>query len=127
MPEITYNISLNEFKTALNNLPADSIIILRFTAEWCEPCQKINNDCNSFFSTCNEKIIPFVIDVEQSLDLYGTLKKYKMINGIPALLAYYGNDKQHHWFVPNYSIVGGNKEKLNEFFLQCNNHIKKIL
>ena len=76
MPEVIHNISLNEFKIALSNLSTDSMIILRFTADWCAPCQKINDDCNNYFSTCNEKITPFVIDVEEFLALYSTLIKY---------------------------------------------------
>ena len=79
MTKVIHNITLDEFKTALSNLSKDSMIILRFTAEWCSPCQKINEDCNNFFSTCDEKITPYVIDISESLDLYATLKKYKMI------------------------------------------------
>ena len=124
MTKVIHNITLDEFKTALSNLSKDSMIILRFTAEWCSPCQKINEDCNNFFSTCDEKITPYVIDISESLDLYATLKKYKMINGIPALLAYHGNDKQDNWFIPNDSVVGGNKELLKAFFIRCNNHIQ---
>ena len=125
MPEILHNLSLSEFKTQLSTLPKDHIIVVRFTAEWCGPCQTINGECDHFFANCNDKIIPIVIDIEESIDLYVAMKRYKMINGIPVLFAYYGNGLQEQWYVPNASVVGGNKNNLIQFFNQCTMHVTK--
>ena len=126
MPEILTNLSLEEFKNQLNILPKDDIIIVRFTAEWCQPCQKINEECNDFFNNCNKRIHPIIIDIDESLELYITMKRHKMINGIPVLMAYYGNDKKDHWYVPSDSVIGGNKKDLAMFFNNCELHITKI-
>ena len=125
MSEILYNLSLEEFKNQLNILSNDDIIIVRFTAEWCVPCQQINQECDDFFKNCNKKIHPIIIDIDESIDLYVTMKRYKMINGIPALLAYYGNDNRDHWDIPSNSVIGGNKKNLEVFFNMCNLHLKK--
>ena len=124
MPEILNNLSLEEFKTQLNILHKDHIIIVRFTAEWCGPCKSIDSECNAFFSNCSDKIHPIIIDIDESLDLYVALKRYKMINGIPALFAYYGNDLNDKWYIPNNSIVGADKKALSDFFIKCINKVK---
>ena len=124
MPEILNNLTLEEFKNQLNILPHDDIIIVRFTAEWCGPCQQINDVCNDFFSKCDKKIHPIIIDVDESIDLYISMKRYKMINGIPALLAYFGNNLQEKWYIPNLSVIGANKQNLISFFNDCTKRIK---
>ena len=46
------------------------------------------------------------------------LKKMKMVNGIPALLAYKGGTKEH-WFIPDYVHLGSDKKGLAQFFDNC--------
>mgnify|MGYP003677947869 CR=1 FL=1 len=125
MPEVITNISLATFKEMLNNLTPENLIILRFTADWCGPCQRINDDCTNFFKNCSDKIYPIIIDVDESIDLYVTLKRYKMLNGIPALLAYHGNNKQDHWYISNDSVNTGDKTQVQQFLLRCNNYTNK--
>lgn len=127
MTEILYNISLDEFKNRLKELSKNQIIIVRFTAEWCSPCQLINNDCDEYFKNCNKNIQPIVIDIEESIDLYVIMKRYKMVTGIPTLLAYYGDDNKDHWYIPTKSIVGGNKKNLLSFFNECSIHVNKYI
>lgn len=126
MSKILYNISTEEFRNRLNILENNEIIIIRFTAEWCKPCQEINQECNDFFENCNQKIFPIIIDIDESIDLYITMKRYKMVNGIPALLAFYGNDqkdKKDHWYIPSNSVIGSNKKNLSLFFKTCEMNI----
>ena len=123
MSEILYNLSLEEFKNQLDKLPKEDIIIVRFTAEWCVPCQSINKECEDFFKNCNKRIHPIIIDIDESIELYVTMKRYKMVSSIPVLLAYYGNEKRDYWYIPSNSIIGGNKKYLELFFNTCKLHI----
>jgi hypothetical protein len=50
-------------------------------------------------------------------------KKYKMLNGIPALLAYKKNVDRDFWYIPDDSHLGGDVNGLNNFFSRCNNHV----
>jgi hypothetical protein len=42
----------------------------------------------------------------------------KMVNGIPALLAYKGGVKEH-WFIPDEVHLGSDKKGLLTFFDKC--------
>jgi hypothetical protein len=46
------------------------------------------------------------------------LKRMKMVNGIPALLAYKGGAKEH-WFIPDEIHLGSDKKGLVQFFDNC--------
>jgi len=126
MESIIENIDLTTFKTMLSTLPSNNMIIVRFTAEWCRPCQTISPSCDEYFSKCHDNIHPIIIDIDEALDLYGNLKRYKMVNGIPALLAFYGDCKQDNWYIPNDSHVGGDISSLSNFFKRCDEHINSL-
>lgn len=123
MSNIIENISLNDFTNLLNNLSNNCLIILRFTASWCKPCKNIDKTCEDYYNTCDKNIILIVNDIDESLDLYARLKRHKMINGIPALLAFYGNKKQDNWFIPNDIVNTGDIQQVASFFNRCNAHI----
>jgi hypothetical protein len=57
-----------------------------------------------------------MIDVDESLELYGLLKQKKMVNGIPAILAYYAGNKS---YIPDDSVVGANMQQIQLFFQRC--------
>ena len=125
MPEPITDISLDGFKTALENLEPNKIIILRFTAEWCGPYKRIDPICTAYFEQCSPDIQPIVVDVDETIDLYMLYKRYKMLNGIPAIFAYYGNQRQDPWYVSNDSVNTGDNSKVMEFFNRCSMHINK--
>ena len=126
MPEIIRDTPLDDFKNMLTNLEPNKVIILRFTADWCQPCKNIDGICNNYFNLCNNNITPIVVDVEETIDLYMVYKRYKMLNGIPALFAYYGNNKQEPWYVPNDSVNTGENRQVMDFFNRCSTHINNL-
>jgi hypothetical protein len=56
------------------------------------------------------------IDVDECFDLYSFLKSKKMVNGIPAILAYYKNNLN---YIPSDSVLGANAEQVDLFFRRC--------
>ena len=118
--EIITDISINDFKTLLNNI-SNKIIILKFTADWCKPCKKIKSCVDEWFNKLPDNFIIIEIDIDETMDLYYKLKTKKMVNGIPSILAYYGNTLRtmDEWFIPSDSVIGGNIEEVNLFFSRC--------
>ena len=112
------NITCEDLVKFRNNYSPDRILIVKFTAEWCGPCKKIKDYCFISFDLLPDNIICANIDVDQHIDLYATLKKKKMVNGIPALLAFYGG-KTDEWFIPNDSVVGADEKNIGLFFQRC--------
>ena len=109
----------------INKINSKQLIIIKFTATWCAPCKKIKPLCDHYIEKLPSNIMFFEIDVDETMDLYGKLKKYKMVNGIPALLAYTSKNKNSDkWYIPEFSQVGSDSNNVNSFFQNCINYVK---
>jgi len=111
-------ISEDVLRTKVSKLQAKELIILKFTADWCGPCKKIKDICTRFEQVKPKSIQYYEIDIDDSLELYMKLKKMKMINGIPALLAYTNSSKEH-WYVPDKCHLGADQVGVELFFNEC--------
>ena len=60
-----------------------------------------------------------IIDVDESFDVYSFLKSKRMVNGIPAILAYYKGNVN---YIPDNSITGSDRQQLQTFFTSCFNN-----
>tara|TARA_B100001093_G_scaffold10410_1_gene9723 strand:+ start:3663 stop:4061 length:399 start_codon:yes stop_codon:yes gene_type:complete len=90
------------------------IMVFKFGADWCKPCQSIKDDVEQYFANTPENVICFDLDIDDSFDLYAFLKSKKMVTGIPSILAYgKGNESYASDFA--YSFSGG-KDALKTFF-----------
>jgi thiol-disulfide isomerase/thioredoxin len=116
--EIYEELSLNTFKELQNNLN-NKILIVKFGATWCKPCKTIKNTCEQWFGEMPNNVICVDIDIDECLDLYMALKTKKMVKGVPAILAYYGDVKRDQWYIPDDSVSGGDIENVNKFFERC--------
>ena len=70
-------------------------VILKFTANWCNPCKKIDPFLEKIitekevqFNNNKNKFLYIKVDVDECFDLYSFLKARKMINGIPSIFLY---------------------------------------
>ena len=118
--EIIEELEINDFKELLQNL-GNKIIIIKFSADWCKPCKKIKPIVEEWYSKLNETFIIFEIDIDETMELYYALKTKKMANGIPSILAYYGNVERdmNHWYIPSDSVIGSDENEVNLFFDRC--------
>jgi thiol-disulfide isomerase/thioredoxin len=105
------------------NLLEKSLIIIKFTADWCVPCKNIKSITHEYIKKLPSSINFIEIDIDESLDLYVFLKNKKMVNGIPAILAYYPGEKDN-FYVPDDSCLGGNIDNVKTFFERCINYVK---
>ena len=95
------------------------MIIVKFTAEWCGPCQGIKSLVEEQVKLLPKSVQFYEIDIDDSLELYMKLKQKKMVNGIPAILAYKSIEDKEYWYVPDDSVLGANKNNVTEFFNRC--------
>ena len=117
MKNIFMELDVDEFKKLRNELNNDETIILKFSAnEWCAPCKKIKPLCEEWFAKLPSNVLIFDIDIDESLDLYMALKKYKMTNGVPTILAYHTTPKEDRWYIPDDSVSGGDLNGVDKFF-----------
>jgi len=103
--------NLTEFQNALQNNPG--VFIMKLGAEWCGPCKRIEGLVKSCIEQAPANVQCAVIDVDESLDIYSFLKKNRVVNGIPAILAYYQGNMH---YVPDDLVIGSDNNQVITFF-----------
>ena len=95
----------------------ESIVIIKLGAEWSTPCKKIEGDVHKYFEKMPANASCFIIDIDESFDLYAYLKSKKVVNGIPALLAYRKGSTNP--CAPDEAVIGTDLTQLKMFFVNC--------
>jgi thiol-disulfide isomerase/thioredoxin len=93
------------------------VIIIKFGAEWCAPCKKIESFVEGYMNKMPEMIRCIMIDIDNAIDAYSFLKSKKLVNGIPVCLAYF--QKQQVTYIPDEVVIGTNTSELKTFFETC--------
>lgn len=89
-------------------------IVLKFGAEWCGPCKRVEALVNQWFNAVsNDHVKCFMIDVDESFDLYGAFKAKRQVNGIPAILCFNAGNTS---YIPDFNVVGADVNQINAFF-----------
>jgi len=118
--EMIEELGIDEFK-ALRALLGKRVLIIKFSAEWCKPCQKIKAFVHEQFAKMPENVVIADIDIDETMDLYVALKSKKMVNGVPSLLAFHGDvtREDEHWYISDKNISGSNENDVGLFFKHC--------
>jgi len=119
MNRVNDEISQEGLISLQESMNRNDVILVKFGAEWCNPCKKIKEKCYENFNKLPNNVYIYDIDVDEHLDLYGKLKTKKMLKGLPTILAYYGGKKEH-WYIPDDSFSGSDLKDLDSFFHRCN-------
>ena len=120
-------IDLNHLQTLVMALQNPEVnikrnrFVVKFTADWCAPCQGIKPIVDKYIeqekNNPNTRLRFYEVNIDESIDIYMKFKKMRMINGIPAMLYYDGNQTidSDTWFIPHDCVLGGNKTEVEEF------------
>lgn len=112
---ILYNIeNKSKFANLLQSNPG--ILIIKFGAEWCGPCKLIEEQVKTCMSELSDTIQCVIVDIDESIEIYGFLKTKKMLNGIPAILAYYAGNIS---YIPDDTVIGADSLQISLFFKRC--------
>jgi thioredoxin 1 len=94
----------NKFKQFIEK-NKDKKIILKFYADWCNPCKNINNTVNNMFNKIkDEKIL-----VNINIDKLKNVKSYYKINAVPTIMTFINGERDN-------IIMSGDKLEIEEFF-----------
>lgn len=105
----------NAFLQLLTQNPG--LLIFKYTAEWCKPCQTIKTEVDGHFqSISSNRVCCYEVDVDENFDLFAYMKTKKMMKGIPTMMAY---KKGTTSFSPDDSISGADITEVNAFFARC--------
>lgn len=113
---ITHNIqSVAEFEAILQQ--NKGVIIIKIGAEWCGPCRAVTPYVMTRIATLPDEYMDvIVVDADESAEFFAFMKRKKMVSGIPVLFGYV---KGNTTFVPDFHVVGTNRDEIDEFFTQC--------
>lgn len=125
MGELQKNILVELNVPQLNNLVTandkgyKNVILLKFTADWCNPCKKIKQICDKYFKQMPKSVILIEIDIDNQLDLYMFFKKssVRVVTGIPAMLVWIPDSDRdmNTWYLPDHSFSGGDINEVTSF------------
>ena len=98
--------------------PTYKVIILKFSATWCKPCQKIKNSVDKLIQPIPEDGLVFYLDIDDDMNngLYSKFKTYRMIKGVPGILVYYHNPSRDQWYVPDIVVNNSNLDSITQLF-----------
>ena len=113
--EVITNLeTLTDLANCLQNNPG--VFILKLGAEWCGPCKRIEGLIESCTSQTPPNVQCAIIDVDNAIEIYGFLKKNRVVNGIPAILGYY---KGNLHYIPDEVVIGADNNQIITFFRKC--------
>jgi thioredoxin-like negative regulator of GroEL len=92
------------------------LIFIKFGAEWCAPCKKIEKDLEVHYQNMSDNIQCVVLDIDNSIDVYAYLKSKKIVTSIPSVICY---QKGSVTYVPDDVYSGSDKKELDSFFHRC--------
>lgn len=108
---IITTLSKDDFVQQLQN--NKGVFIIKFGAEWCGPCKKIEGLVKELMSKLPDTATCAIIDVDDNFEIYAMFKSKKMINGIPAIFAFkQGNISA----IPDNVVVGADENQIQMFF-----------
>ena len=114
LPSNINKTALIQFQESNNS---NQMIIIKFGASWCRPCEQIKPLCLKYANNLPSNITYIDIDIDKYTELYTNLRSKKMVKGIPVLLSYYNEIREEGlWYIPNDSVVGSDQNAVEEFF-----------
>lgn len=99
------------------------IVIFKFGATWCRPCKMAEPFINDRLKNIDDRVTYITIDVDDAFDLYGFLQSKKMVNGIPAVLAYANGNTS---YASDFAVVSCKVAEINAFFDQVETKLKDL-
>ena len=126
---MNYRLKIDSRKDFLHLIENNrGMLILKFGAEWCGPCKRIEGDVHYFFDMMiksgNGNVMCRNVDVDESTDTYSFLKSNRRVNGIPVIFCYIKGN--HSGIIPTYSVTGADSTELLQFFNKCKNALSAI-
>ena len=96
-------------------------------ASWCGPCKKIQDIANKkmmdIVNTWGNSVNIIEIDIDDSFDVYASLKTKRIVNGIPAILCWF---KENVELRPSEFINDSNPDGVSLLFDKCNAYLKSM-
>ena len=116
---------MTELQELINTNPG--ILVIKMGATWCNPCKKIKDvaqkNMEELKTKMGEGVTIIEIDIDDSFEVYATLKTKRIVNGIPAILIWYKGDTNLR---PSVFINDSDPKEVELLFERCNNYLNSM-
>ena len=118
IPTVPTNIITEMTKESFADLLTNNkgALIIKFGAEWCGPCKKIEPLVNGWMARLPDTVQGAIIDIDDNFEIYAFLKSKRVVNGVPVILCY---KKGNLNYIPDDVVVGADFNQINIFFSRC--------
>ena len=113
-PNIITKMNKSDFQTALNGNPGG--LIIKFGAEWCGPCKRIDPFIYTYMNNLPEIILGAILEIDDNFVIYAHLKSKKQVSGVPVILFY---KKGNVSWAADKVVIGADQGQINLFFQDC--------
>jgi thiol-disulfide isomerase/thioredoxin len=121
-PVINDPLDVAQFMSFIHDNPG--VVVFKFGATWCGPCRKVEPYLKEYYKMMPPNVQCVVIDIDESMEVYSYMKTRKMVNGVPALLAYVGGNAT---YIPDFSCVGADLTQVKLFFTRVYSTAQNIM
>jgi NADH:ubiquinone oxidoreductase subunit F (NADH-binding) len=107
-------LSKHTFRELLNN--NNGFIFLKIGSKTCSPCRVITPFILEMFEKMPDNVHCICIDIDESIELFASLKKKEICNTIPSLLCYI---KGNVSYIPDHMYSGTNIDEITKILNIC--------
>ena len=116
---------ISGLQTLINENPG--LLVVKMGASWCCPCKKIKDVANEkmrdLVNMWGHSVNIIEIDIDDSFEVYATLKTKRIVNGIPAILCWF---KENVELRPSEFINDSDPDGVVSLFSRCDTYLKSV-
>jgi len=116
---------MSELQEIINANPG--VLVIKMGATWCNPCKRIKDiaqqKMDELKTEFGANVTIIEIDIDESFEVYATLKTKRIVSGIPAILCWFQDNVTLR---PSDFINDSDPAEVGMLFERCSKHMRNL-